>query len=136
MALKNQIPPIETPELEISQPLLSGSFSEIKIDKVIYSNGSVNKVIDRSFSELISEEPPIDINSFFKQYSQLFYDIPKSGSKYSHFTLVEQSTEYLEGFEDPRDKEVEALLDLLVAAANSSGNPIARETAIDQQAGA
>lgn len=116
MATKRQfqktIKPI-TPIVDINPPIeeeISGSYDEIKIDKVIYSNGSVNKVIDRSFSELISEDPTIDVEGFFKEYNQLFYDIPKSGSKESHLTLIEQSTDYLQGFDDPKDARIESLL--------------------------
>jgi hypothetical protein len=90
------------------------SQTDIKIDKVIYSNGSINKVIDRSFSELISEDPTIDVEGFFKQYNQLFYDIPKSGSKTSHFTLIDQSTDYLQGFNDPKDDQIQSLLDRII----------------------
>lgn len=109
---------IKSPELEDSingNPIeffdeVSGSLDKIKIDKVIYSNGSINKVIDRSFSELISEDPTIDVEGFFKQYNQLFYDIPKEGSPTSHFTLIEQSTDYLQGFNNPKDAQIESLL--------------------------
>jgi len=86
------------------------SKTDIKIDKIIYSNSSINKVINRSFSELTSENPPVDVKGFFNQYNKIFYDIPKLGAKNSHFTLVEQSTEYLEGFEDPRDEHIESLM--------------------------
>jgi len=86
------------------------SKTDIKIDKIIYSNNSINKVINRSFSELMSEDPPVDIKGFFNQYHKIFYDIPKEGSKQSHFTLIEQSTDYLQGFDDPKDAQIESLL--------------------------
>lgn len=114
--LRDQKKAIEAQEKEIKikqhkSSIVSQDFSEIKIDKTIYSNGSINKVIDRSFKELTPEIPPINIEGFFKQYNKIFYDIPKEGSKNSHLKLIEQSTEYLGDGENPKDSQIDNLLD-------------------------
>ncbi len=85
----------------------------IKISKKLYSRSDVNSVLDLSFSELIQTDnrsSDVKIKNLFQTYDSLFYDIPKTG-RLSHSTLFNQSRDYIHDFYDPKDDQIEALLD-------------------------
>lgn len=72
----------------------------IVIKKQVYGTNKYNKVIDTSFSQLITPQkieiqPSLDdqILIFFKTYNDLFYNIPKEGNN-SHQYLIKNSTDY------------------------------------------
>ena len=85
----------------------------IKINKTLYSRSDVSDNIDLSFSELLSVDNrsnDVKIKAFFDEYNNLFYDIPKMGNQ-SHSTILQQSRDYVNDFYDPKDDQIEALLE-------------------------
>ena len=88
-------------------PPLSG---EITFDKVIYSRRAFNQKIDTNISELRTIVEPVNIGKFFRDYRDLFFDIPKVGEE-SHTTLLESSKDYIEDYEDPKDVIIRSLED-------------------------
>jgi len=101
----------------------------IKINKKLYSRSDVTDNIDLSFSELLNVDnraTDVKLKNFFQEYNNLFYDIPKNGNE-SHSILFQQSRDYINDFYDPKDDQIEALLerienlenDLLEATSNT-----------------
>ena len=85
----------------------------IKINKRLYSRSDVSDNIDLSFSELLNVDNrsnDVKIKAFFDEYNNLFYDIPKIGNR-SHSTLFQQSRDYVNDFFDPKDDQIDALLE-------------------------
>ena len=85
----------------------------IKINKTLYSRSDVSDNIDLSFSELLSVDNrsnDVKIKAFFDEYNNLFYDIPKMGNQ-SHSTILQQSRDYVNDFFDPKDDQIDALLE-------------------------
>lgn len=85
----------------------------VKINKKVYGAKSANDVIDRSFSELLRSKDPINVEKLFQLYNELFYDIPKEGDQ-SHTTLIVQSTDYVQDFVNPKDEQIDNLLDRII----------------------
>jgi len=78
----------------------------IDLNKVVYNKSQYTKVIDTQFSqlaftpseaEIIASTPSIgaQINEFFAQYQNLFFEIPKFGQTNSHEYLIKTSGEYI-----------------------------------------
>ena len=73
----------------------------IDLSKVVYNKNQYTKVIDTQFTQLISApvtasiSVPSQINEFFAQYQNLFFEIPKFGKTNSHEYLVKTSGEYI-----------------------------------------
>ena len=85
----------------------------IKINKILYSRSDVSDNIDLSFSELLNVDNrsnDVKIKAFFDEYNNLFYDILKTGNQ-SHSTLFQQSRDYVNDFYDPKDDQIDALLE-------------------------
>mgnify|MGYP003333851329 CR=1 FL=1 len=87
---------------------------KINLNKSVYERRQYDKVIDTSFTQLVSLPPttspptPEDqVITFFNDYQKLFFDIPKTGETNSHEYLIKQSSEYI-GFE-ANQEEIEAL---------------------------
>jgi hypothetical protein len=83
---------------------------QIDIEKLIYGKNSMRDNVDTSFSELSRNDNPIDLSGFFEEYDKLFYDIPEIGV-YSHTTLFEKSGDYLSNYNDPKDAQIESLIE-------------------------
>tara|TARA_R110000851_G_scaffold190142_3_gene340498 strand:- start:1041 stop:2651 length:1611 start_codon:yes stop_codon:yes gene_type:complete len=83
---------------------------QINIEKLIYGKNSIKDNLDTTFSELTSKAIPIDLQQFFDEYDKLFYDIPEVGIN-SHTSLMERSRDYLSGYNDPKDREIEDLIE-------------------------
>jgi hypothetical protein len=86
----------------------------IKLIKEVKGIATYNKVIDTSFSELITAQSnttssSISVAEFFNYYENLFFDIPISGSVGSHQYIVQRSSEYLGG--PTIDEEKQALIE-------------------------
>ena len=85
----------------------------VDLRKEVFSKAQYVRTIDTSFSELgvtsigddLIAQP--NIQEFFDQYSELFYDIPPNGEINSHEYLVKTSGDYI-NFEDD-NIEIEAL---------------------------
>jgi hypothetical protein len=97
---------------------------KINLNKVVYSKGQYERVIDTKFSQLatspnpqetinstaeIALTPSVTIDQFFQYYNELFFLIPKKGALYSHEYLVKTSSDYI-GF-TPLNDEIQALID-------------------------
>lgn len=90
--------------------------AERRVDfiKKVYGANTYPKVIDTSFTELVTtqtltEEAAMNVDEFFQQYERLFFDIPVSGSINSHTYMVERSTQYIGG--SVEDEEKRALIE-------------------------
>lgn len=88
---------------------------KININKTVYSKNQYEKVINTTFTQLVSQpsQTPIQqtgptVAEFFDLYNQLFYEIPKTGDN-SHETLIKRSSEYI-GYQ-PINDTIQALLD-------------------------
>lgn len=95
---------------------------KLDLNKKSFNKYQYEKVIDTKFSQLatplptnlvINEPNPfstsLEINVFFSKYSQLFFDIPKTGATNSHEYLIKTSSEYVD-FQVMND-EMLALID-------------------------
>jgi hypothetical protein len=95
---------------------------KLDLNKKSFNKLQYEKVIDTKFSQLatplptnlvINEPNPfstsLEINVFFSKYSQLFFDIPKTGATNSHEYLIKTSSEYVD-FQVMND-EMLALID-------------------------
>ena len=61
--------------------------SNIKIQKTVYQKDSFGKVVDTDFKSFINEEDEVSIKTveqFFKDYEDLYLDIPLEGEGSSH----------------------------------------------------
>lgn len=73
--------------------------SNIKIQKTVYEKDSFGKVVDRDFKSFINEEEGVTIKTveqFFKDYEELYLDIPLEGEGSSHKYLIERSSELVQ----------------------------------------
>ena len=84
--------------------------ANIKLNKKLYGAKAAGNIIDKSFSELFKTKEPINLDRLFKIYNELFYDIPKLGEK-SHTTFIQKSLDYIRDYIDPKDAEIDALID-------------------------
>ncbi len=88
--------------------------ANVQMVKEIYGLNTYTKAIDTNFTELLTQAVEvtasvITIDQFFEYYSQLFFEIPVSGSINSHTYLVEQSQQYIGG--SVLDAEKQALIE-------------------------
>ena len=84
----------------------------IKIQKTVYQKASFGKVVDRGFKSFVSTEEAVDgrtVKQFFKDYEDLYLDIPVEGDGESHRYLVERSSELID-LEDTL-QDIQPLLD-------------------------
>lgn len=79
----------------------------IIIEKDIYGAQGVKDNLDTDFSEL-NKPKKKNLDGFFKDYEEMFYDIPEEGKEKSHKYILETSGEYLDMFEE-RDAKIESL---------------------------
>lgn len=94
--------------------------STIDLNKQVFEKQQYRQVIDTTFSELTvgtttatAATPIPTVSEFFLNYSQLFYQIPKTGETDSHEYLIKQSSEYIGGSQT--NEEVIALLQEITA---------------------
>jgi vacuolar-type H+-ATPase subunit I/STV1 len=78
----------------------------VNLSKTVYNKNQYTKVIDTQFSQLVftpsirsiaasTPSTETQINKFFNQYQNLFFDIPKLGEINSHEYLIRTSKEYI-----------------------------------------
>lgn len=91
--------------------------SIVDLSKQVFEKQQYQQVIDTSFTELTvggttattTTTPTVpSVQEFFDTYSQIFYNIPKSGETNSHQYLVNQSSAYIGG--EGNNEEIAALL--------------------------
>jgi len=90
---------------------IDGNIVNVQINKSVYGNYAVNNNLDSDFTEFNNTDLNKDIVTFFNLYEELFYEIPTKGGLNTHETLVLRSRDYLRGFVDPKDIEIENLND-------------------------
>ena len=79
----------------------------IIVEKELYGAQGFREILDTDFSEL-NKSKKQNVNKFFKDYEELFYDIPEEGKEKTHRYILETSGEYLEIFTS-RDNKIETL---------------------------
>jgi len=78
----------------------------VNLTKTVYNKNQYTKVIDTQFSQLVFTpsvenvaasipSTEVQVNQFFNQYQNLFFDIPKLGEINSHEYLIRTSKEYI-----------------------------------------
>ena len=86
---------------------------KIDLKKKIYSKEEYKNTIDTNFTQLGKKSVPetldseVTVNKFFKEYNELFYEIPALGETNSHEFLIKTSSDYID-FESNQE-EIEAL---------------------------
>lgn len=85
---------------------------DIQIKKTVYKKDTFGKVIDRSF-KTYAQPPAIEeqktVEDFFKDYEELYYEIPPLGESESHEYLIARSSELVDFDKDT--SEIQPLLD-------------------------
>lgn len=71
------------------------SDKEYKINKLLYGKQTYNNSINTSFSHFLKEGLSANLDKFFTDYENIFFDIPKEGEINSHKYLISRSQEYL-----------------------------------------
>lgn len=96
----------------------------IIVEKDLYGTGGFRDNLDTGFSEF-NKPKPQNIDKFFKDYEELFYDIPEEGAEKTHRYILETSGEYLEMFtsRDARIEELEKELEDLEEENEELRNP-------------
>ena len=91
----------------------------IKLDKQIFSKGDFEKVVDKSFKQLVkpTTETVFTLSDFFELYDNLFLEIPKEGEIESHRFILNRTAEYL-GVNINEDINIQALLDEITSLRN------------------
>jgi hypothetical protein len=87
------------------------------IAKTIYDLNEFNNVVDTSFSELavttnpddVNVQPDLNVDQFFIEYDNLYYQIPPTGSVQSHLELAGRSLEAVGISLDDLQSEIEIL---------------------------
>ena len=91
---------------------------QINLNKQVYDKNQYQKVIDTSFTQLVSvtsslvtsSTPPITVDQFFQYYQDLFFTIPKLGDINSHEYLIKTSTDYI-GVSQQTNDTIQALVE-------------------------
>lgn len=67
---------------------------KVEFEKRVYDSKAFNEVVDRSFQEFgqAPTESVKTVEQFFRDYEDLYYQIPVTGSVNSHQYLVEKSS--------------------------------------------
>jgi hypothetical protein len=117
------------PSQSQKQPTNTNIEGNVSFNKTIYSRNQFDRLVNSDFSELTQRQDDFNTDQFFDQYNRLFFDIPKEGTN-SHRTLIENSSEYLNNFTNPRDEEIARLneivadLQVQLATANTDVNTV------------
>jgi len=71
------------------------SDKKYKINKLLYGKQTYNNSINTAFSHFLKEGISVDLDKFFLDYENIFFNIPKDGEINSHHYLISRSQEYL-----------------------------------------
>ena len=87
---------------------------KVNLNRKVWDKNKFGKTISDEFNQFSPPSddidlPTIDVGTFFQQYSEIFYDIPKFGDVNSHEFLVSQSQDYIGG--DTINADIAALLE-------------------------
>jgi len=86
----------------------------IPLNRNVYGKITYPNIINTEFSQLTKPTTQVTasvvtVEQFFKEYNDLFYEIPTEGTFNSHLELIKRSTEYV-GV-NQNSGEIDALLD-------------------------
>ena len=73
--------------------------NEIKIQKTVYRKDDYGKVVDRTFNSFVQNEETTvikTVDDFFRDYEELYLEIPIEGDEKSHRYLYNRSGELLD----------------------------------------
>ena len=82
----------------------------MKLTKKTFLTSDAEKVIDRSFSEVIKKPNITSISNFFEMYNNIFLKIPKRGPN-SHASLYERSGNFISNPKSSKDNKIKELND-------------------------
>lgn len=76
-------------------------YGSVDMVKTIYNTEEFNNAVDTNFSELVvvtnpntlDVKPDLNIDEFFTEYDNLYFQIPPTGSVQSHLELATRSLE-------------------------------------------
>lgn len=86
--------------------------TQISLDKNIFNKEDFDKLVDKSFKQLIDQAPQeatYTLDDFFQLYEDIFEQIPLEGDINSHRYILNKESEYL-GVQIS-ELDVQALLD-------------------------
>ena len=97
----------------------------IIIEKKLYGSQGIRDNIDLNFDEISKSDPKQSIDNFFKDYNDLFFDIPEEGPEKSHRAILEKSGEFVDIFaeKDAEIDKLEAQIDELQERIDELENP-------------
>jgi len=86
----------------------------IQLNRNVYGKITYPNVVNTEFSQLTKPATQVTasvvtVEQFFKEYNDLFYEIPTEGDFNSHLELIKRSTEYVGVNQNAG--EIDALLD-------------------------
>lgn len=93
--------------------------TSIPLKKTIYGSSGFSTQIDTQFRELTSKADKFTIDKFFKLYDKLFFSIPKKGGEKSHSAIYARSLNYVRNYIDPKDTEIEILMEEIARLEDS-----------------
>ncbi len=93
--------------------------TSIPLKKTIYGNRGFSNQVDIEFRELTSASEKFTIDKFFRLYDKLFFAIPKKGGEKSHSALYARSLDYVRNYIDPKDTEIEMLMEEIARLEDS-----------------
>jgi hypothetical protein len=87
---------------------------KLDLNRKVFDKDKFSKTVSNEFTQFSPPSddvdlPTIDVGTFFQNYSEIFYDIPKTGDVNSHEYLVRQSQDYVGG--DAINADIAALLE-------------------------
>jgi hypothetical protein len=86
--------------------------NEVKIQKTVYNTVEFNKVVNRAFSTFtqpVVEEDTDTVDTFFRLYEKLYFEIDTTGEVNSHEYLIKKSSELVDFEKNTED--IQPLLD-------------------------
>ena len=84
-----------------------------------------------NFNELFKQKTPMTVDEIFDKLDEVFYDIPDKGPR-SHASLIQNSLEVIQDFNDPRDAEIEEMTDEMIALEKKLAQQ-EMDTGVDKQ---
>lgn len=89
---------------------------QINLSKTLYAKTQYERVIDTSFTQLVTPAPvapasipSISVADFFNNYQEIFFQIPKFGELNSHEYLIKTSQTYI-GQDSTENDTIQALI--------------------------
>ena len=114
----------------------------ITFEKEVFGKKAFNKMANTklggsgeggttNFNELFKQKTPMTVDEIFDKLDEVFYDIPDKGPR-SHASLIQNSLEVIQDFNDPRDAEIEEMTDEMIALEKKLAQQ-EMDTGVDKQ---